>query len=625
MIKISNMKNKKSKIIIGAGVILIVLALVGFFGIFLPFRSVLASANGLKASAKEAYEAAKNQNITETSEKLKITRNKLNETSNKLKALTWVGYIPVLGTYYQDAKHFVNAGYGGLDSADIVVESIEPYADLLGLKGQGSFVGGTAEERIRKAVETMDKVTPNLGKLAEKMSAIRKEIDQVDEAKYPQNFQGKAIRPQIKQVKDIVDQVDQALVDARPLLEILPSLLGQPTEKKYLVLFQNDKELRSSGGFITAYAVLRLDKGKIIVEGSDDIYNLDNKMARKVSAPPAILKYLPNVRQWNLRDANISPDYFVSMKNFEELYSFIPNPTKVSGIIAIDTQFLVKVMDVLGAIPVYGTEFTTKILPVCNCPEVIYELELYADKPVNYAKGSRKDIIGALMNSIMHKALSSSPKLYWGPLFQAGINALNEKHVLVYLKDEGAQKAVEALNIGGRIREYDADYLHINDTNFAGAKSNMYVAESVEQKISVASDGTITKTLTIDYKNPQPPSDCNLERGELCLNGILRNFVRIYVPKGSQLVDFRGSEVKMTTTEDLGKTVFEGFLTVRPLGSAQLVVNYQLPFKQAAGKDYKMLMQKQPGTEGNEYSVLMNGKKVDKFKLLFDKEISYKL
>ncbi len=625
MIKISNMKNKKSKIIIGAGVILIVLALVGFFGIFLPFRSVLASANGLKASAKEAYEAAKNQNITETSEKLKITRNKLNETSNKLKALTWVGYIPVLGTYYQDAKHFVNAGYGGLDSADIVVESIEPYADLLGLKGQGSFVGGTAEERIRKAVETMDKVTPNLGKLAEKMSAIRKEIDQVDEAKYPQNFQGKAIRPQIKQVKDIVDQVDQALVDARPLLEILPSLLGQPTEKKYLVLFQNDKELRSSGGFITAYAVLRLDKGKIIVEGSDDIYNLDNKMARKVSAPPAILKYLPNVRQWNLRDANISPDYFVSMKNFEELYSFIPNPTKVSGIIAIDTQFLVKVMDVLGAIPVYGTEFTTKILPVCNCPEVIYELELYADKPVNYAKGSRKDIIGALMNSIMHKALSSSPKLYWGPLFQAGINALNEKHVLVYLKDEGAQKAVEALNIGGRIREYDADYLHINDTNFAGAKSNMYVAESVEQKISVASDGTITKTLTIDYKNPQPPSDCNLERGELCLNGILRNFVRIYVPKGSQLVDFRGSEVKMTTTEDLGKTVFEGFLTVRPLGSAQLVVNYQLPFKQAAGKDYKMLMQKQPGTDGNEYSVLMNGKKVDKFKLLFDKEISYKL
>jgi hypothetical protein len=391
-----------------------------------------------------------------------------------------------------------------------------------------------------------------------------------------------------------------------------------------MILFQNDKELRSTGGFITAFAIIRMEKGKIVVESSDDIYKLDDAKTKRVSAPTPILKFLPLVSYWNLRDANISPDFYVSMQNFEELYNSVSQKVKLTGIIAIDTQFLVKVMDVLGAIPVYQTEFSTKIIPQCNCPQVIYELESYADKPVGYAKGARKDIIGALMNSIMHKALSSSPKLYWGPLFQAGINALNEKHVLVYLKNENAQKAVEALNIGGRIREFEGDFLHINDTNFAGAKSNMYVKEEVEQKIEIASDGSVTKTITIDYKNPQPPSDCNLEHGQLCLNGLLRNWVRVYVPKGSSLIEAKGSEIKMTSGEDLGKTVFEGFITVRPLGSSQLQVKYQLPNKIDTKKAYSLLIQKQPGTEGHENSVFVNGKKVEQFKLTSDKEMKFK-
>ncbi len=615
---------KKFAFLGGFGVFLLLLILIAVFAIFIPAQAVFLSINDVKKVGKEAYEAAKQQNIALAEEKFKVTRNKLQDTQNRLKILSWTGFIPGLGAYYKDADHLIKSGFYGLDMIDIVIESIKPYADLLGLKGQGSFVGGSAEDRINKAVETLDKVTPNLGKLAEKMKLLRGEIDQVDPKHYPEKIKGTAvIKSQLTQLIDLVDQGDKALSDARPFLEVLPALLGQPNEQKYLVLFQNDKELRSTGGFITAYAILRLEKGKINVESSDDIYKLDDQKTKRVSAPTPILKYLPLVPIWNLRDVNISPDFYVSMVNFEDLYNSIPGRAKISGIIAIDTQFLVKVMEVLVPIPVYGTEFTTKIVPECNCPQVIFELESYADKPVNYARGSRKDIIGALMNSIMNKALSSSPKLYWGPLFQAGLTALNEKHVLVYLKDEKAQKAIEALNIGGRLREYDSDYFHLNDTNFAGAKSNMYVTQKVEQKIEIASEGTVTKIITVDYKNPQPPSDCNLERGNLCLNGLLRDWVRIYAPKGSQLVESRGSEVKMTTGEDLGKTVFEGFLTVRPLGSSQLVVKYQLPQKYSA-KEYKLLIQKQPGTDGNDYVVIINGKKVEQFKLTSDKELNIK-
>ncbi len=66
------------------------------------------------------------------------------------------------------------------------------------------------------------------------------------------------------------------------------------------------------------------------------------------------------------------------------------------------------------------------------------------------------------------------------------------------------------------------------------------------------------------------------------------------------------------TIEDLGKTVFEGFLTVRPLGSSQVVLKYRLPFKKTGAK-LSALYQKQPGTDGYTYSVFVNGKQKDKF------------
>ena len=180
------------------------------------------------------------------------------------------------------------------------------------------------------------------------------------------------------------------------------------------------------------------------------------------------------------------------------------------------------------------------------------------------------------------------------------------------------------MNAAGRIKPFNGDYLHINEANFGGAKSNLYVTEAVSQNIQIDKNGVITKTVTINYKNPYPPSDCSLARGGLCLNAVLRDWIRVYVPKGSQLIDSQGSEVKVTSYEDLGKTVFDGFLTVRPLGTATYTLTYRLPFK-VKGSTLPLLIQKQPGTDGNKYTISLNGKTVDEFNLTTDKEINLKL
>ena len=410
------------------------------------------------------------------------------------------------------------------------------------------------------------------------------------------------------------------------MVKVLPSLLGESKEKKYLVLFQNDKEIRPTGGFMTAYAVFRIEKGIIHIDRSSDIYDLDNSLRKTVKAPDPILKYLPGVSTFHIRDTNISPDFVESMNMFNSLYKDATSHVDVDGIIGIDTSVLVSTIKVLDdEINTAGLTFTTKTDKRCDCPQVIYTLEDNITRPVGYEKSGRKDLLGSLIFAIMEKALKSSPKLYWGPLVQEMINQVNEKHILFYIYDKGAQSGLEALNAAGRIQPFEGDYLHINEANFGGAKSNLYVKESVSQNYTVKPDGSITKTILISYKNPYPPSDCNLERGGLCLNATLRDWIRIYVPKGSQLVSSQGSEVKVISYDELEKTVFEGFLTVRPEGSATYTITYTLPFKIKQNSPLPLLIQKQPGTFKNLNEIKINGKQTEKFELVTDKTLSVKL
>lgn len=190
----------------------------------------------------------------------------------------------------------------------------------------------------------------------------------------------------------------------------------------------------------------------------------------------------------------------------------------------------------------------------------------------------------------------------------------------MYFRDPEKQLAAEALGSAGRINDYPGDYLHINDTNFAGAKSNMFVEQSVDQTITVNGDGSLTRKLTLTYKNPRPGDNCNLEAGKLCLNGLLRDWIRIYVPKGAVLKNSAGFEVDLATSEDLGKTVFDGFFTLAPQSVKKLEVEYTVPASYLNG-DYKLLIQKQPGTKEIKNTITFGTNRPKTYLLNSDQEI----
>lgn len=615
---------KKIGIII---VFVLFLIFLSVFAVVLPALQIRKDVLRLEEVAKDIPQAIREQDLNLAMEKISSVKISLTDLRGSYSRLSWLKFFPLVNSYYRDGENFLNSAYYLVEAGEISGAAIEPYADLLGLKakeGEKKNPPMTAEQRLEMALDTLDKLQPSMESLGEKLGQAKQEVDKVNPYRYPEVMLGKKVRENIVAYIVFVDNAAQMMKEIKPIAGYLKPLLGIPKEKRYLILFQNDAELRPTGGFITAYAVISVQNGNFRPLGSYDIYTLDARFGNRLPAPRPIKEFHKNVFNWHLRDMNLSPDFRVSMETFMENYGKVEDKAKIDGVVAVDTQVLVDILRVLGQIGVPGWgNFSANNDSRCDCPQVVYQLESLADRPTSSARAERKAVIGPLMHSLILNTMQS-PRKKWPEFFNIFFKNVKEKHIIFYFFDENLQRAVEALNAAGRIKEFEGDYLHVNDANFAGAKSNLFIRESFTQEIEIAADGTVTKKLTIDYRNPAPPSNCNLEAGQLCLNGLYRDWVRIYVPEGSQLVESSGSEIPVNTYNELGKTVFEAFYgdksPLRPQGKTQLTFTYRLPFKYDGRSPYRLLIQKQPGTYGYENTVIFNGQQ-QTFELDTDREL----
>lgn len=587
---------KKNKGVLIFGIILLVL---GYFFVFKPIMDIKAKANIVMSSAREMKAIFAKNDIELLKTKLDDFSNKYQNLEKAAKPIYWASFVP----YVSDLKNGLTAGRYLVKAAKETVTTIEPYADLIGFKkGEKSFAEKSAEDRLQTAVLTLDKMAQKVDPIAEDLDQAGKSVAKINPNLYPKKFGKTVVRENIVNLKDQFEGMTELFVNAKPLIKKLPEILGSKGEKTYFILYQNDKERRATGGFLTFYAIFKINNGKMTIYRSDDIYSLDASIGDHPAAPAEILTYHKGVSKFYLRDSNLSPDFVESIKLFEGLYQKSGQKVPYDGIIALDSKILVDMLTIFGDVEVSGIRFSAKIDKRCDCPEAIYTLFDLVDRPVGYIKENRKGILGDLMYRLFYNAIGFSPSKYWGTLMQTMFKNLDEKHIMVYFKDPSTQKSLEQLNFAGRIREYKGDYLHINNVNFAGAKSNMFVSESIESKTNGKD-----REVVIVFRNPYPASDCNLERGGLCLNAILRNWIRFYVPEGSKLVKFDGSSKKVQTYDELGKAVFEGFLGVPTQGQATVTIKYTLP-SNIDTNNYSLLIQKQGGVEEQKLKVSHNNK-----------------
>ena len=610
--------------------LLISLSALSYFFAYIPAKKLVNQINVTKTEAVKLKQFVLDKDIIGAKNQLTIIQNELSKTSSNLSTFNLIGNLPFIKNYFQDANRLIKISNNAIEIGFDVIKAIEPYTDFLGIKGSSVSSAKTTEDRIAFLTQSIEGVLPYLDSIEIKISEIDKLISEIDILKYPETYQNYNIHDLYNQARSVISETSKLISDGRPILTKSSWLLGKDKPRNYLIVFQNDGELRPSGGFWTAYATIAVNKGKVIPGPASNIYDLDDKLSSTVPSPRIIKAYHINVPYLNLRDNNLSPDFPTDAQIFLDTYYKVSGKkTLFDAVVAIDTNVLVDMVSVMGKLDTRVGTFTTEADKRCDgCPKIIYDLEWISGRPRNYIELNRKDFLAPLMSALLSNAMGSGKDIL-PKLGQAFFTNLFEKHIMFYFPDSEMQKAANLANISGNIIQTssDIDYIHLNDANFASAKSNIFITQKIKHEITVV-DGKVEHKFVITYTNPSKASNCNLEKGDLCLNAPkYRDMFRLYTPIGSKLIKMTGSEVEPVLYEELGKQVFEGFYGDKyPLyaeSSNKVTIQYQSSI--IPSKNYNLLLQKQPGTKDTSYELFVNGKLIESFNWVSDKNIKLSL
>ncbi len=398
-----------------------------------------------------------------------------------------------------------------------------------------------------------------------------------------------------KEVEIISEEIGEGRLEQ--ITQIMPYFLAQEQERTFLVLLQNNTELRPTGGFVGAYGILTVDQGVItdwFVQGSEV---LDNAADESVlgSSPDPLKKYMAQPVAY-FRDGNWSPDFPTSAQNMLELYDLETGaPNNFDGVIAITPTVLEGVMTHLGSITADGVTLNAE-----NFTERLeYEVEFgYEQRGDTFE--NRKELMGEVLAVIVERFQENFITL-WPDMLRVALKSLDTKQILMYSNDADVQKTIVAQDWAGKVSTLspEVDSFMVVDANLASLKTDHAIERSYTHRVFKSEEsGEWEGELTIDYKH-NGSFDWRTSR--------YRSYTRVLLPEGIRFISGTGALVKDRSVEPaefivkkspLNRTEVAGFFAVEPGKTHKLVIRYAFSdviVRSIDNGSYTLFVQKQPG------------------------------
>jgi len=301
-----------------------------------------------------------------------------------------------------------------------------------------------------------------------------------------------------------------------PLLSHHRDILGFNKPVTYMVLFQNNMELRPTGGFIGSFALVDIASGKLDSWKVYDVYDADGQLPGYVRPPEPIFNHLKEA-QWWLRDSNWDPDFPTSARRATWFLDKSLD-RQVRGVIAVNLEVLREVLASVGPVELEGGEVIDANNFYSHIQNEVHE---------SFFPGStkKKDKLTEVANAVMGK-LSSLPAETMVKLLGGINNRIDSKDFQMFFPDSDLSAKLFAMGVSGSVREGSVGFV---EANLGVNKANQYVDRGVSLKVKKEQGRVvIDKTITIQNSAKEDSGDT-----------VYKSYVRSLAPASAKLVSLK--------------------------------------------------------------------------------------
>lgn len=347
--------------------------------------------------------------------------------------------------------------------------------------------------------------------------------------------------------------------DYLSLMDLVPDLAGFGKDKNYLLLFQNNAELRPSGGFIGSVAELSLSEGRVKNFQIRDVYELDGQLKAHIEPNYIIRKNLK--QDLFLRDSNFFLDFEDSASSAAFIYNLETNK-KLDGIIAVNYDVLKQIIKILGEVNL--AEYKTKLTEANALDFIQNTIES------NFFPGSnqKKNLLQTLYNQISIQLFDNQANLINVIKLIPGM--VQRKQIQIALGQENLETLFRKFNFSGsindtRIRDnftvYDS--LSVNEANIGINKANMGITRQVDYEIFLDEVNIRSKLAINLMNNNQKISD-------------YKAYLRILTPGKSQIKSIKIDGIDQKIIPAIADfRIYESKNFITPIGLQVDTQNYK--------------------------------------------------
>jgi len=369
--------------------------------------------------------------------------------------------------------------------------------------------------------------------------------------------------PLIGVVGDAVDELQSTLDDARGLTEVLsaaaqllPDALGSAEPHRYLMIFQNNAEVRATGGNPAALLLMTASNGEIAIERQASSTDFPARPSPIATVDPETQAIFGDAVGTRLRDSTMTPD-FPEAASLVAAWWADRYGQEVDGVLSFDPvalSYLVK-----ASLPVSLP--TGEVLDATSTVPLLLS-GIYA----RYPDTADQDAAFAAVSAEIFTTLSSGGSPLTGLLPQLG-RAADEGRLLVWSANPDEEELLVGTPVGGTLPGDNIGStvvgVYLNDAS--GYKMSYYLDATVEA--SCPSAGAVGVAMTLVSSAPVDGAGLPDYVVGPDSHGTVLTDVIVYGPVGASLdaVTLDDADVEPTTVgTDAGRPVVRIPVTLAP-------------------------------------------------------------